>query len=426
MLLSVILLASGLLLLGWRCLMLLEERNFWTVRLKIALYYEHFVIPYLLLLLLAVLKSIRQESNNTWRNDDILLQPVISFLALSISAFSLYYLAESRTYRKLRWKAWSGPSRTGIPPRYLRYIGNREDWLALSKLVARASLHPVEKFAALVSPSEGGIVPDPTELLKQRDNIQKEELSMWTRRSENNSDLYKPLEGGVSVSLLWGTHQGFRHRCSRGIISVPRSLLISSPRSTEGLDTRPINLACAILSRNKGLEPSSLICNLEKNNAFRVFEEGSRFWPRPAKTRRSQYRDIFTRMFSLLGEQYVAAATELALLVSDIPSKVLEDWLSGTMEQQDIDLNHKAAQNGAPPADLARLYRGQYAAMLVSLSLHNIGGRIRPEILVYGAVCTLEGTALAPWVLSSEMSTRRAQELQHFGDGVQAMIRAVV
>lgn len=71
-----------------------------------------------------------------------------------------------------------------------------------------------------------------------------------------------------------------------------------------------------------------------------------------------------------MGVSFVTAATELALLIADIPAEVLEYWHEGTMEQQDIDLNHRAAENGASSADLIRLYQGQYATMLVSLSLH--------------------------------------------------------
>ena len=65
---------------------------------------------------------------------------------------------------------------------------------------------------------------------------------------------------------------------------------------------------------------------------------------------------MFECMFLLLGASYVLAATELAVLIADIPADMLEDWLDGTMEQQDIDLNHSATENGASSADLTRLY----------------------------------------------------------------------
>lgn len=106
--------------------------------------------------------------------------------------------------------------------------------------------------------------------------------------------------------------------------------------------------------------------------------------------------------------------------------QLFDDWLTGTMEHQDIDLNHKAVENGALPADLARLYRGQYAAMLISLSLHKIGHRKRPEVLVYDAICSSEQKERAPWTFVPHVLKRRAQELEQYGELVNALVKAVV
>ena len=417
-----IILASAFLCLTWRWLGYLEHRNFWTLRLRVALAYDYVIFVYSLVVLCSVVMILWQIPVGS---------SILSPLSTSIAAFTtivliLHRLRESRAYRLLRWKAWTGPSRTGIPPLYANYIGNGEDWLALESSAGRVRPHPVERFSKLATPFSRGVESDPTELLKRRARLDDENESLWVPRSEEKSYVYQPISANQSISLLWGAKLGFRERCSRGIISVPRSLLTVNPKFSEGLDGRPICLAFGILARNKGLEPSSLVFNLETNNAFRVFEEGSLFWPRPSKTLRGYYRNVFEHTFSLLGASFVTAATELALLIADIPAEVLEDWLDGSMEQQDIDLNRQAAENGASPGELAQLYRGQYAAMLVSLSLHRRGLRKRPELLVYDAVCNLEHKQRSPWSLAEDVSQRRAEELELYGQGVNSLIQAVV
>ncbi len=426
MLVFTIILASALVGFAWTSLGHLENRKFWTLRLQVSLAYEYIIIPYSLLMLFsAVIYSWEVPSNNLQWNQT-LWRASTSIAAWIVFALILHHLSESRPYRKLRWKAWTGPSRTGIPPLYTNYIGNSEDWLALETSVGRRTLHPVERFAKMLTPFSAGIESDPTELLKGRANLDDETESLWVPRSQERSSVYRPVSADQSASLLWGPMLKFRERCSRGIISVPRTLLTINPKFNDGLDGRPICLAYAILARNKGLEPSSLVFNLEINKAFRVFEEGSLYWPRPSKTLRSYYRNLFVQTFSLLGAPYVAAATELALLIADIPAEVLEDWLDGALEQQDIDLNHQAAENGASPADLTRLYRGQYAAMLVSLSLHRKGVRKRPEVLVYDAICDMDHEERSTWSLAPNILRRRAEELELFGQGVISLVQAVI
>ena len=421
-----VIIASAILFFAWRFLSHLEDRQFWTLRLRVALAYEYVVIPYTLVVLPSLLAF-------SWQIPAIFLQPgqimwraFTSMATLAIFVLILRHLQESRTYRKLRWKAWTGPSRTGIPPTYTNYIGDSEDWVALGSSVGRITTHPVEKFAKMATPFSKGLESDPTDLLKARATLDDDNESLWVPRSEDRSAVYQPVLASQSVSILWGPKLNFRERCSRGIISVPRTLLTMNPKFNEGFDGRPICLAYAILARNKGLEPSSLVFNLEINKAFRSFEEGSLFWPRPSKTLRGYYRNVFERTFSLLGAAFVTAATELALLIADIPSELLGDWLDGTMEQQDIELNHQAAENGASYADLTRLYRGQYAAMLVSLSLHRRGLRKRPEILVYDAICDRDHEQRSPWSLQPNMLLRRAEELESYGQGVKSLVQAVI
>lgn len=127
-----------------------------------------------------------------------------------------------------------------------------------------------------------------------------------------------------------------------------------------------------------------------------------------------------------MGVSFVTAATELALLIADIPAEVLEYWHEGTMEQQDIDLNHRAADNGTSSAGLTRLCQGQYSAMLVSLSLHRQGLRKRPEILIYDAMCDLDHEERSPWSLKSNISLHRAEEHELYGQSVQSLVQSVI
>ena len=344
--------------------------------------------------------------------------------AVGLLFLDVQYLLSTRKYVRLRWKAWAGSSRTGIPPALLGYIGDQDDWATMAASVGHLPLHPVEKFNFSTSRHDSSIIADATEILRARAAADQETNSVWVPRNEQKIGVYQPILTDHPASLLWGVQLGFRPRCSRGIIAIPRPLFSPWPKLSTGLDGNAICLAHGILARNKGLQPSELICNLESKNSFGAFEEHSMFWPRPGKTLRSVYRVEFDRNFSLLGRSYVTAATELALLLIDIKAELIEDWLDGCMEHQDIGLNN-ALSSVASEEDLARPYRGHYAAMLVSLSLHKKGIRLRPEILVFDALCRLEGVDRPSWATSAELQLRRAEE-QRISPAVDESIEAVI
>ena len=447
MLLSVAVLGSITVLLAWKVLHILEKRNYWTLCLRLSLTYEYFLIPLYSLLLCSVLEVCwgfpleveKQEDpskpvlcsvlpicwviSQTILRYQTLWQILVSILACCVSGFYSWDLISSREYRKLRWQAWSGPSRTGIPSALACYIGDKEDWEALELSLPIRQAHPVEAYTKYVLPFNAGVVSDPTDLLKARAALKDDS---WMSKSGEKRFVYRPLQSDQPVSLLWGECSGFRARCSRGIIAVPRGLLKVWPRLGQGVDSRPICLAHGILARNKGLEPASLACNLKKKFSFRVFEENSSFWPRPSKTLRGLYREEFAKTFSLLGDSYVSAATELALLLADVPAPLIQDWLQGRMEHQDLELNQKAENSGASLQDLARLYRGQYAAMLVSLSLHRHGLRLRPELLVHDALCAFEGVEKPAWAREPWAIQSKEEELTQCGSCVKALVDAIV
>jgi hypothetical protein len=123
---------------------------------------------------------------------------------------------------------------------------------------------------------------------------------------------------------------------------------------------------------------------------------------------------------------FVCAATELALILADADDTAVRDWLEGRMEHQDIDLNHAAARMGASEDELDRLYRGHYAAMLVSLSVHRIGRRTRPELMVFHRMCQKEEVNIPAWALQQEMVDRKVREKLNAGGDIDALVEAVI
>lgn len=407
----------------------LEYRQWWTLRLKISC-----LLPWRLLTTAATLASLKvlysgyHESSIGNAITEVLLAASCGIFGITILRF-LLPLAESRRYVHVRWQAWAGSSRTGIPFHLARYVGDESDWQSLRQSCSsQLPAHPVESFLSLVSPLSQGMVEDPTALLTARFTADENMDTIWLPRSEGRAGVYAPTsEPERSISLLWGSSLGFRPRCSRGIISIPTRYLGFRPTLANGLDARPICIAHGILARNKGLEPQRLICNLSSPQLLRTFEENSVLWPRPAKTLRSFYREEFTKSFSGLGNAYITAATELALLIADMKYPVLQDWLCAELEHQDLRLNNRVADLGATTEDLDRLYRCHYAAMLVSLSLHKAGQRIRPELLVFARLARSEGVeASAPWLEAEDMQQRMAEERAFAGKQGLRSINVIV
>jgi hypothetical protein len=411
----------------WTGLKYTEHRQWWTLRLKISC-----LIPSRSLILIstagtfAALRKISNEYDARFLSVRILLGSLQTAF-LFVFFHLMLPLGEARDYFDLRWKAWTGPSRSGIPPSLTRYMGDEHDWISMLASCRAVQVHAVERFLNLLSPFANGIKQDPTSILNARLVMDEEADTVWVPRSENKTGVYAPSEPDLAVSFLWGTRLGFRPRCSRGIISVPRNLLSFNPQLKNGVDGRPLCLAHGILARNKGLEPQKLVCNLRKNQSFREFEENSVFWPRPAKTLRSFYQAELGRSFSALGEDYVTAAAELALLLADAGSATIHDWLDGHMEHQDIELNNEIASLGATLQDLSRLYRGHYAVKLVSLSVHRLGIRIRPELAVFRALCRLEGVEDLPqWLSKDVLQERLRQEDTLLGQRGQLLVQAII
>jgi hypothetical protein len=406
----------------------IERKQWWTLRLWLSCQMNGWAM------LVITTAIIAQTCNDVLEAyNPALLRTKAGIAGILVIAFFLVFrfllpLAQNTPYMRLRWKAWTGSSRTGIAPILARYLGDNQDYQSLAKECQGMEVHPVEKFVSWVSWISGSTFYDPTELLKARLKTDEQSDTIWLPRSEVKAGVYAPMDNGhTSISLLWGQQLGFAPRCSRGIIAVPMTLLRTFPTLEDGLDGRSLCLAHGILARNKGLSPSTLICNLDTPDRLRVFEENSSLWPRPAKTLRSHYRREMHNAFSGLGQSFVTAATELALLLADAKDIVIMDWLDAGLEHQDLDLNNRAAALGATDDELSRMYRGQYAAMLVSLSEHQIGVRFRPEIMVFRAICEREGVKELPkWLTDPWMIERVQSEEAALGVRSRRLMEAVV
>ncbi|KJA21929.1 hypothetical protein HYPSUDRAFT_41535 [Hypholoma sublateritium FD-334 SS-4] len=414
----------------WKTSDYLENQHFWTLCLRFSTIEHRFTVPSIIVIWIVMIYAFLVQLPPSVHNFRLSIGLVlIAGILLTLLRYVLP-AHNNRGYLRLRWKAWSGPSRTGIRAELVPYIGDREDWEHLEALVARAqgtiTMYPVERFSRFSFGTPQPILSDPTTILMALASTDNNNHNPWIAQGKTQQGIFQPIIPGKPVSLLWGEFNGFQRRCSRGIISAPKYLLSPYPTLADGVDARGLCLAAGILARNKGLNPASIICNLHDKGMIDIFEQQSVFWPRPAKTLRSIFTRECKHYYSGLGNMFVSVATELALLLTDVPAEIAEDWLNAHLEHQDLELNNTAYTFGARPQELELLYRGQYAAMLVSLSLHRIGIRIRPEVLVYDAVCRSLGVGTGTWGACADMESRRQRELDVLGPRVIPLIEAII
>ncbi|KAK7439385.1 hypothetical protein VKT23_017608 [Stygiomarasmius scandens] len=408
-----------------------EAEALWTVRFRLSLY-EHLWWTGIAVTLIASFGSMVVSflAGNTGESLGIILLSTASSLAVFRYAWPAW---RNRHYCLNRWMAWTGPSRTGIEAKLVPYMGGPRDWRKLCNSVQVLRQHPVEAGIAWFyhRTESGPITTDPTDLLKaahhgpqQTSNVSEQPMEKHsltfqglqkpvdTETTPNTPSIpdgvYAPVIPNQSVSLLWGIKLGFSPRVSRGVLSVPKKLLTSYPRTESDHDGRALCLAHGIFGRNKGLQPQTFILQLD----LKKLEEKSVQWPRPSKVLRSYYLRDMQNMYGPLGDSFVNCATELALLLADTRPSIIYDWLAANLEHQDLDLNRRAAELGASNDDLQLLYRLSYAAMLVSLSSHALGHRSRPEMTIFKAYVTrVEGRpGLPEWACNEELQERLKNE----------------
>jgi hypothetical protein len=207
---------------------------------------------------------------------------------------------------------------------------------------------------------------------------------------------------------------GFRPRVSRTISSVPRSLRSPRPYTNNGFKGEALCLAMGILGRNKGLRPFMLVfdhgdarkkqrgINRKSNVSITAHLENTSVWyPRPNKVMRSYYYKEMIEQFGGLGDDYVGAATELAVILLDCPARAITKWLSLSLEQQSIELNQLMSGRfshhydvHATPAQLQTLYCASYTSMILSLNYfpsNPFTGRfVRPDLICFALLWLAE------------------------------------
>ncbi|KJA21930.1 hypothetical protein HYPSUDRAFT_55236 [Hypholoma sublateritium FD-334 SS-4] len=368
-----------------------EDQDMWTFRFRIALY-EHTWWTTVSTMLFAsfVLLVFSFLAGNSSNSLDVLTLSTATAIAVVRYAVPAW---RNRSYIKLRWLAWTGPSRTGLSDAHKECCGSKDDWKRIQDAKQKQPIiptpgNPTDGWGWYIIPPTG-IWQDPTDLLKGFDKS----VISTAEKVTVNEQLGRVYNDGYTngqVSLLWGEKEGFRRRVSRAMNSVPSSLRSSIPSTFDGFGGSGLCLAMGILGRNKGLRPSELVYNIfeptqnhqdgaARKINFKVvseLEKTSAWYPRPNKVMRSFYQKAMEEQYSGLGPQFVAVAVELALILLDCPPSAIMRWLQQNLEQQSIEVNHAlsypaAGSTRASDAQLQTLYRASYTSMILSINYFN-------------------------------------------------------
>lgn len=399
-----------------------ESSNYWTFRFRLAKI-EHWwwtVVSALLLISLVLITLSFLAGNNN---------EAISILALSTATFLtiVQYMIpswRSRHFIENRWLAWTGSSRTSIPVSKAGFCGSKRQWKSLVKEVHLSRIQPTPSdwYGWYLWPSKG-IQEDPTDILR---NVIADRSELLATDSEERMRFTYGLEeeDQKDVSLLWGEEQGFRRRVSRATSSMPTGLLQSRPFTVDGYVGNGLCLAMGILGRNKGLRPRSLVFKTEKKVAP-MMENFGTWAPRPSKVLRSYYTKALEEQYRGLGEAYVNAATELALLLMDIPSTAIAAWLRAGAEHQSIKWNREIAKaRGSNKEELRAHYESSYVSMIISLiymdkrmetSSADEDLVSRPDLICMGLLLKARGAPEPTWWNNSTLAEARKNQIDALG-----------
>lgn len=342
-----------------------ESSNYWTFRFRLARI-EHWwwTLVSLMLLTSLVLIILAFLTGNTSESISILALSTTTFLAIVQYMIPAW---RSRHYIHNRWLAWSGASRTTIPHDVSAFCGDKTQWRILCRQVDLTDVKntPSDWYGWQLWPVQG-LTQDPTDILKK---VNSEGSSMLSRDDEARLEFL--YDNGSTeprtVSLRWGTEQGFRKRVSRATSSMPAGLLQSRPLTNDGYAGEGLCLAMGVLGRNKGLDPKDLLFKMTRGVSSSM-ENNSTWSPRPSKVLRSYYQDTMHKQYHGLGEEFVAAAVELALLFMDVPNRAASAWLTAGMEHQSIKTNRMIVKYSTNKAELKAHYESSYVSMILSLN----------------------------------------------------------
>jgi hypothetical protein len=423
-----------------------EDANMWTFRFRLAKQ-EHWWWTFVsaLLVLSFITITLSFLAGNT--NDALSVLALSSATLLSIVRYTIPAW-RSRHFIQNRWLAWTGNSRTGIPMGKASICGDVKHWEAIKKRIDTKNMGnvPSDVWGPVWWPGTASGIPlDPAEMLtrvpmsaiqdfRAPDGQLDRELGLMVYDDGLHQNLREPQ---TSVSLLWGEGQGFRRRVSRGISSMPLNLLTPKPLTTDGYVGDGLCLAMGVLGRNKGLQPKRLVFDMDDSwkaahNIQRTgpptisthLENTSTWFPRPRKVLRSYYSATMKKQYGLLGDAFVNAAVELALILADCPNQALKAWFSAGLEQQSMYLNRRLRQPPVMATDtqLNAAYRASYTSMIISLnympsvqtsSQHRryIQPRLcRPDLHCLGLLLRAEGEPKPSWWDSAMMRGQLQEE----------------
>ncbi|KAF8233844.1 hypothetical protein L208DRAFT_1395035 [Tricholoma matsutake] len=399
-----------------------EDQEMWTFRFRIARYeYLWWTVISSMLSVSFILIVVSFLSGNSSDSLGVLVLSTTTSIAIVRYTIPAW---RNKPYVKTRWLSWTGVSRTAIKVAFGTVVGDADWWRQLAARAPPASRRivlPSDEWGWAINPPPG-VSADPTALLTQSLLDDNKEASELPLASCIYDDGYH--HAGGAVSLLWGPDIGFRPRLSRAINSVPRSLTDSRPITNGGYKGEGLCLAMGILGRNKGLRPFLLVFDhkdTRKKQRGIVFksdmsitahlENTSIWYPRPSKVLRSYYEKEIVEQFGGLGDDYVGAATELAVLLLDCSPSAVVKWLSLGLDQQSLEVNMRMSgrhsrqhDTVATPAQLQTLYRASYTSMILSLNYFTSdppdGNFVRPDLICFALLWLAEGA-----VEESEVST---------------------
>ena len=407
-----------------------EQSGRWTFRFRLAMF-EHrwWTVVSTLLLCSLVMSTLSFLSGGEGGTISVLVLSATTFIA--IVRYMIPAL-QQKHFTRCRWLAWTGDSRTSISKDKAGYCGNAENWkeLVQSNKIGLNGLQPTpsDTYGWHIRPVRG-IAWDATDVL----NVAGTNAQVDAEGGTCHAGLYdNGEEDSKRASLKWGHEQNFRPRVSRAVTSMPEGLLKSNPATTDGYDGKGLTLAMGILGRNKGLDPGKLVFRMSRPVSTHM-ENNSTWAPRPAKVLRSFYIKTMSEQYHGLGEDYVASAVELALLMADMPHWAVCKWLSEGLEHQSLDLNRFLARNVVydVPEErafaLAAHYESSYVSMIISLN--NMDPRMkdkherravicRPDLLSTGLLLKAWGHREPSWWNREDVRVRRANEIRQLATEV--------
>ncbi|KAJ3335915.1 UAA transporter [Gonapodya sp. JEL0774] len=302
----------------------------------------------------------------------------VLFLSLQFSVTVFGYGIQSwvqKEYRRVAWLAWSGPSRTGMDLDDAEILrSSRRPYRSPRQLVLdERRINPVERFLNVLPMNWGKMHwADVGHVAKALCEARREGFP--DREGNDTVSVYEVYDGQNlhRRSVLWGgpKQKLFKQRVSRSISMFKPSELEDIYTLRAGCRIRSEFVASGILGRNKGLEPHKLLCALANHHWRNMVEEISVWKPRSAKVRRSLCREYMRGGFSGLGEQYIEAAAELAILIEDVPQRKLVEWLKLSLEHEGMTSDLDQHLGTATVGKYRRFkYLASYAVTLTSLNV---------------------------------------------------------